>query len=252
MSQVQKVEAAKMTQLNGKERLIVALDVPTMFDALKLVEELKDEVGMFKVGLELFTHCGTKLLDELKKLEAPVFFDGKFHDIPNTAAAASREIGRRGVQMFNVHAQGGSEMIRAAQKAAHDAADEAKVPRPILLAVTVLTSISQEILTKDLGITDKVDEVVARYAALAKASGADGVVASAKEVPIIRERVGKDFVIVTPGIRPTWAAEDDQKRIVTPKDAVSMGTDYVVVGRPITRAYDRKDAAKRIAEGLSV
>ena len=119
-----------MTELKGKDRLIVALDVPTMFDALKLVDELNDEVGMFKVGLELFTHCGTKLLDELKKLEAPVFFDGKFHDIPNTVAAASREIGGRGVQMFNVHAQGGSEMIKAAQKAAHEAADAAKVPPP--------------------------------------------------------------------------------------------------------------------------
>jgi len=248
---VQKVEAAKMTELKGKDRLIVALDVPTMFDALKLVDELNEEVGMFKVGLELFTHCGTKLLDELKKLEAPVFFDGKFHDIPNTVAAASREIGGRGVQMFNVHAQGGSEMIKAAQKAAHEAADTAKVQRPILLAVTVLTSISQEILTNDLGISDKVDEVVARYASLAKASGADGVVASAKEVPIIREKVGKDFVIVTPGIRPNWASQDDQKRIVTPKDAVAMGTDYVVVGRPITRASDKRDAARRIAEELN-
>lgn len=249
---MQKVEESKMTKLNGKERLIVALDVPTMFDALKLVDELKEDVGMFKVGLELFTHCGTKLLDELKKLEAPVFFDGKFHDIPNTVSAASREIAGRGVDMFNVHAQGGSEMIKAAQKAAHEAADAAKVQRPILLAVTVLTSISQEILKNDLGISDKVEDVVARYAALAKESGADGVVASAKEVPIIREKLGKDFVIVTPGIRPTWASEDDQKRIVTPKDAVQMGTDYVVVGRPITRATDRKDAAKRIAEELSV
>lgn len=249
---MQETKAAKMIELNGKERLIVALDVPTMDEALALVEELKDEVGMFKVGLELFTHCGTKLLDELKRLEAPVFFDGKFHDIPNTAAAASREIARRGVEMFNVHAQGGSEMIKAAQKAAHEAADMAKVKRPILLAVTVLTSISQEILTNDLGITDQVDQVVGRYANLAFKSGADGVVASAKEVPIIRSQVGSKFIIVTPGIRPAWASDDDQKRIVTPKQAVEMGTDYVVVGRPITRAKDRKDAAKRIAEELSI
>lgn len=249
---MQEVKSAKTRDLQGKERLIVALDVPTMDEALALVHELKEYVGMFKVGLELFTHCGTKLLDELNRLEAQVFFDGKFHDIPNTAAAASREIGRRGVAMFNVHAQGGSEMIRAAQTAAHEAADAAKVQRPILLAVTVLTSISQEILSSDLGITDKVDQVVARYAALAKNSGADGVVASAKEVPIIRERVGDDFVIVTPGIRPEWASSDDQKRIVTPKQAIEMGTDYIVVGRPITRAKDRKDAAKRIADELSV
>jgi len=249
---VQEVKAVKMTELKGKERLIVALDVPTMEEALALVDELRDEVGMFKVGLELFTHCGTKLLDELKRLEAAIFFDGKFHDIPNTAAAASREIARRGVAMFNVHAAGGGEMIKAAQKAAHEAADAANVQRPILLAVTVLTSISQEILTNDLGMTDKVDQVVSRYASLAYKSGADGVVASAKEVPIIRSQIGSKFIIVTPGIRPTWASEDDQKRIVTPKEAVEMGTDYVVVGRPITRAKDRKDAAKRIAEELSI
>ncbi len=248
---MQETKAAKMTELKGKERLIVALDVPSMEEALALVDELKDEVGMFKVGLELFTHCGTKLLDELKRLEAPVFFDGKFHDIPNTVAAASREIAGRGVEMFNVHAQGGSEMIKAAQKAAHEAADAASVKRPILLAVTVLTSISQEILTNDLGISDKVDQVVGRYASLAFKSGADGVVASAKEVPIIRSQVGNKFIIVTPGIRPTWASDDDQKRIVTPNEAVKMGTDYVVVGRPITRAKDRKDAAKRIAEELN-
>ncbi len=240
-----------MTELKGKDRLIVALDVPTMFDALKLVDELKEEVGMFKVGLELFTHCGTKLLDELDKLGASVFFDGKFHDIPNTAAAASREIARRGVTMFNVHAQGGAEMIQAAQKAAHESADAAKVQRPILLAVTVLTSISQEILSSDFGETRRVDSLVVQYAQLAQKAGADGVVASAKEVEPIRKHCGKEFVIVTPGIRPAWASEDDQKRVVTPKQAVEMGTDYVVVGRPITRASDRKDAAKRIAEELS-
>ncbi len=249
---MQEVKAAGMTELKGKERLIVALDVPTMFDALQLVDELREEVGMFKVGLELFTHCGTKLLDELEKLEAPVFFDGKFHDIPNTVASASREIGRCGVAMFNVHAQGGSEMIAAAQKAAADAAEAAKVKRPILLAVTILTSISQEILAKDFGETRQVEALVTHYASLAKQSGADGVVASAKEVEAIRKHCGKDFVIVTPGIRPEWASQDDQKRIVTPRKAVEMGTDYVVVGRPITRANDRKDAAKRIAEELSV
>lgn len=249
---MQEVKAASMTELKGKERLIVALDVPTMFDALKLVDELQEDVGMFKVGLELFTHCGTKLLDELDKLGAPVFFDGKFHDIPNTVASASREIGRRGVAMFNVHAQGGSEMIAAAHKAAQEAAQTAKVKRPILLAVTVLTSISQEILSKDFGETRQVEALVTHYAGLAKEAGADGVVASAKEVEAIRKHCGKDFVIVTPGIRPQWASNDDQKRIVTPKRAVEMGTDYVVVGRPITRAADRKDAAKRIAEELSL
>jgi len=246
------MKAASLSDLKGKDRLIVALDVPTMADALKLVDELQEHVGMFKVGLELFTHCGTKLLDELEKLGAPVFFDGKFHDIPNTVASASREIGRRGVSMFNVHAQGGSEMIAAASKAAHEAAEAAKVTPPILLAVTVLTSISQEILGKDFGETRNVESLVTDYAALAQQSGADGVVASAKEVESIRARCGKDFVIVTPGIRPEWASSDDQKRIVTPRKAVEMGTDYIVVGRPITRANDRKDAARRIAEELNV
>lgn len=241
-----------MTELKGKQRLIVALDVPTMDEALRLVDELKDEVGMFKVGLELFTASGTKLLDELKRLEAPIFFDGKFHDIPNTVAAASREIASRGVDMFNVHASGGTEMIQAAQKAAHEAADAAKVKRPILLAVTVLTSMSQDQLTNDLGIKEEVGSVVFRYAALAQKAGADGVVASPQESSILRQRIGKKFVIVTPGIRPSWAAADDQKRIMTPREAVENGSDYIVVGRPITRAKDRKDAAKRVAEELNV
>lgn len=239
-------------EIKGKERLIIALDVASMDEALALVDELTGEVGLFKVGLELFTNCGTKLLDELKRLEAPVFFDGKFHDIPNTVTAASREIARKGVEMFNVHASGGGEMIHAARKAADEAAALAGVKSPILLAVTVLTSMSQEVLTKELGITEPVEVVVARYATLAKSAGANGVVASAKEVKVIREACGSDFLIVTPGIRPSWASDDDQKRIVTPKQAVELGADYVVVGRPITKAANRKDAAKRVAEELSV
>lgn len=239
-------------EIKGKDRLIVALDVASMDEALSLVDELKGEVGLFKVGLELFTNCGTKLLDELKRLEAPVFFDGKFHDIPNTVSAASREIAKKGVEMFNVHAVGGGEMIRAARKAADESAASAGVKSPILLAVTVLTSMSQEVLSEELGIKENVEAVVARYASLAKAAGANGVVASAKEVKVIREVCGQDFLIVTPGIRPSWASDDDQKRIVTPKQAVELGTDYVVVGRPITKAANRKDAAKRVAEELNV
>ncbi|MBC7997681.1 MAG: orotidine-5'-phosphate decarboxylase [Leptolyngbya sp.] len=238
--------------MKGKDRLIVALDVASMDEALSLVDELKSEVGLFKVGLELFTNCGTRLLDELKRLEAPVFFDGKFHDIPNTVSAASREIAKKGVEMFNVHAVGGGEMIRAARKAADESAAAAGVKSPILLAVTVLTSMSQEVLSEELGIKENVEAVVARYASLAKAAGANGVVASAKEVKVIREVCGQDFLIVTPGIRPSWASDDDQKRIVTPKQAVELGTDYVVVGRPITKAANRKDAAKRVAEELNV
>lgn len=239
-------------EIKGKDRLIVALDVASMDEALSLVDELKGEVGLFKVGLELFTNCGTKLLDELKRMEAPVFFDGKFHDIPNTVSAASREIAKKGVEMFNVHAVGGGEMIRAARKAADESAASAGVKSPILLAVTVLTSMSQEVLSEELGIKENVEAVVARYASLAKAAGANGVVASAKEVNVIREVCGQDFLIVTPGIRPSWASDDDQKRIVTPKQAVELGTDYVVVGRPITKAANRKDAAKRVAEELNV
>jgi len=232
--------------MSGKEHLIVALDVPTLAEAQKLADELREEVGLFKVGLELYSREGLALLQWFQKESLPVFFDGKFHDIPNTVAAASAAVVSHGVAMFNVHAAGGTKMIEAA--AAETA--RAKGKKPILLAVTVLTSMSQQVMNDEIGIAGLVENQVKKLALLAKFAGADGVVASAAEAALIREACGKDFVIVTPGIRPSWAAQDDQARVVTPKDALANGSDYIVVGRPIVKAANRKDAAKRIVEEL--
>lgn len=237
--------------IKAKDRLIVAVDVSNKDEAFKLIDELHEQVGMFKVGLELFSACGTELLDELSRQKISIFFDGKFHDIPNTVQSASRAIAQYGtVAMFNVHAPGGGKMISAAVEGASEGAREHGRQRPVVIAVTVLTSIDESILKSELGISESVETLVERLALLTRKSGADGVVASAKEVPAIRRALGDDFLIVTPGIRPEWSAGDDQKRIVTPKRAIEMGSSYIVVGRPITRAKDRKDAARRIVEEM--
>ncbi len=230
----------------GKEKLIVALDVPTLTEAQHLADELRGEVGMFKVGLELYSREGLGLLSWFSKESLPVFFDGKFHDIPNTVGAASAAVVSHGVKMFNVHAAGGAKMIGAAA----EAAGNANGAKPILLAVTILTSMSQQVMNEEIGIAGQVDAQVKKLALLAQVAGADGVVASAEEAALIRQCCGKDFVIVTPGIRPSWAGHDDQKRVMTPKEAIANGADYIVVGRPIVKASDRKDAARRIVEEL--
>lgn len=230
----------------GKENLIVALDVPSLSEAQKLADELRGEVGMFKVGLELYSREGLTLLSWFQKESLPVFFDGKFHDIPNTVKAASEAVVHHGVRMFNVHASGGSKMIQAAA----DACANANGVKPILLAVTILTSMSQQVMNEEIGIAGQVESQVKNLALLAKSAGADGVVASAAEASLIRKSCGDDFVIVTPGIRPSWAGTDDQARVMTPKDAIISGANYIVVGRPISKAADRIDAAKRIVEEL--
>lgn len=230
----------------GKENLIVALDVPTLAEAQKLADELRNEVGMFKVGLELYSREGLALLSWFSKESLPVFFDGKFHDIPNTVAAASAAVVAHNVKMFNVHAAGGSKMIGAAA----EACAKANGAKPILLAVTILTSMSQQVMNDEIGIAGQVESQVKKLALLSKSAGADGVVASAAEAKLIAEACGRDFVIVTPGIRPSWAGQDDQVRVVTPADAISNGAHYIVVGRPIVKAANRKDAAKRVVEEL--
>lgn len=234
----------------AREKLILALDVATIEEALALVKELREYVGVFKVGLELYARFGTKLLETMKAEEVPIFFDCKFLDIPNTVARASQSLVSHGLTMFNVHAIGGAAMLKATVEVVQKAAQGQKVTAPKILAVTVLTSVSNEILKNELAIDSTTDELVLRLAWLSQHSGVDGVVASAHEVAAIREACGSDFLIVTPGIRPSWAGADDQKRIVTPADAMRNGSDYIVVGRPITRASDRKDAARRIVDEM--
>ncbi|MBF0343818.1 MAG: orotidine-5'-phosphate decarboxylase [Nitrospirae bacterium] len=230
-----------------KQRLCLALDVNTLSEAVRFVETLKDYVGLFKIGFQLFTNEGPKAVEAIKRLGGRVFLDLKFHDIPNTVAAAARMVTALGVDMFNIHASGGSEMMRAAVVAAQEETIRLGIVNPKVLAVTVLTSINDEILSKELIVSNPVRDQVVHLAMLSKEAGVSGVVASPKEIRLIRESCGAGFVILTPGIRPLWSANlDDQKRITTPQDAIALGADYIVIGRPILRSDNPVETSKQI------
>lgn len=228
-----------------RERLIVALDVDTLDQAQALVRRLVGEVGMFKIGKQLFTHAGPQAVRLVQEIGGEIFLDLKFHDIPNTVAKAAVEATRLGVRMFNVHASGSLEMMRMTVKEVRRVCRQEKRRKPIMLAVTVLTSLNQDDLQR-VGVERKVADQVVRLALLTKEAGMDGVVASPHEVADIREACGRRFVIVTPGIRPVTAARNDQQRVMTPRDAVRAGVDYIVVGRPIVEAKDPVAAARSI------
>lgn len=230
----------------AKDRLIVALDVPDADEARLIVSELAGSVGAFKIGLRLFTSAGPDFVRELTSAGEKIFLDLKFHDIPNTVAAAAVEAARLGVWMFNLHALGGREMMLAARKAVDDLCEKEKIPRPILIAVTLLTSMNVPIL-EEVGIDPDIRGRVLHLATLAAECGLDGVVASAKEAQLLRNLSTADrFLIVTPGIRPSDATADDQKRVLTPAEAIRAGSNYLVIGRPIIGASNRRDAARRI------
>jgi orotidine-5'-phosphate decarboxylase len=235
--------------MTNTERLIVALDVDTKVKALELVDKLKKDVKIFKIGSELFTSCGPDIVKEVKDMGCDAFLDLKFHDIPNTVAKSAVSAVRLGAFLFNVHASGGPDMMKKAAEAAREEAKKLKVKKPLVIAVTVLTSMDQNNLKKT-GVDDSMETQVLRLAALAKEAGLDGVVASPAEVASIRSRLGKDFVIVAPGVRPSWAAVNDQKRIATPKEAIAGGADFIVVGRPITEAPDPAVAAKKVLDEI--
>jgi orotidine-5'-phosphate decarboxylase len=230
------------------DRIIIALDVPTKEEGIALVGRLAD-ARTFKVGLELFTAEGPALFRKLKVLRKDIFLDLKLHDIPNTVAGAVRSAYRHGVQMMTVHTSGGREMMAKAAEAARAAADAGQGPKPILLGVTVLTSLKGADL-EEVGMGPDVASQVLRLAGLAKAAGLDGVVCSPQEIEVLRKEYGRELVIVTPGIRPVWAAAQDQKRIMTPAEAVAKGADYLVIGRPITGAPSPNEAFLRIAEEI--
>jgi len=235
----------------AKDRIILALDVPDERQAVMLVEELKDYVGAFKVGLELFASSGPGIFDALRSAGAGrIFCDGKFHDIPNTVAGAARAAVRMGVWMFNVHAAGGSEMMRAAADAAGDEAQKLGIEPPVILGVTVLTSISEHVLHDELSVPVLLENQVTHLAQLSQSAGLDGVVASPHEILSVKAACGPEFLVVTPGVRPKWAAANDQRRIMTPAEAVRNGADYLVVGRAITAAEDRRSASERIISEL--
>lgn len=220
--------------------------MPTAAEALSIVDELKNEVGAFKVGLQLFTSAGPEFVKKLVNTGAKIFLDLKFHDIPNTVAKASVEAARLGVWMFNVHASGGGEMMRQALAEVGEVCEKERLERPLIIAVTVLTSSNNETL-KEIGVAAETQPQVLRLAELTSKCGLDGVVASPLEIEPLRARIASnEFVIVTPGIRPSSATQDDQKRVMTPGEAVSVGADHLVIGRPITAAADRIKAVKEI------
>lgn len=232
-----------------KEKLVFALDVSNFEEAESLVKELKDYVGVFKVGKELFTAVGPDIFKMIIKNGGNVFADMKYNDIPNTVASASRVLVNYDVQIFNIHANGGYEMIKQTREAIDDEAKKLGKNRPILLAVTVLTSLSDEDM-KMMNINETAKEHVLTLAKMAKDAGADGVVCSPQEVTLIKENLGSDFITLTPGIRPAWSVKGDQKRIMTPREAVEKGTNYIVVGRPIKAAENRVEAAKKILDEM--
>jgi orotidine-5'-phosphate decarboxylase len=232
-------------QSSMRERLIVALDVGDLGEVKELIKLLASEVGMFKVGKQLFTHAGPQAVRLIQELGGEVFLDLKFHDIPNTVAKAAVEAIRLGVKMFNVHASGSLEMMRATVKEARRVCHQQNLRKPIMLAVTVLTSLNQDDL-KRVGVDGRVADQVVRLALLTKEAGMDGVVASPHEVADIRSACGRRFVIVTPGIRPRDAGRNDQQRVMTPADAIQASVDYIVVGRPILEAKDPVAAARKI------
>jgi orotidine-5'-phosphate decarboxylase len=238
------------THQTAKNRIILALDVDNDHEALGLVSELKDSVGMFKVGHQLFTAYGPDIVRRIISLGGRVFLDLKYHDIPNTVAKASAEAVKLGVSIFNVHALGGLDMMQAAAEAAQETAHLLKTPAPLLLAVTVLTSMDERSLRRDLKIARSLPRQVAHLARLAQRSGMGGVVASPQEIKLLRRTIRKPFVILTPGVRPAWAGKDDQKRTMTPAEAVQRGADYIVVGRPVLKAKNRKAAVDKITEEL--
>jgi orotidine-5'-phosphate decarboxylase len=237
--------------ISARDRLILAVDSADMADACCLLKELNEYAGVFKIGLQLFTHYGPEILKVFQSAGARIFLDCKFLDIPNTVARAAEEATAHGVQMFTVHASGGRSMLKSAAGAVKETSLKLGTAEPLILGVTVLTSISPPVLSGELNVAGSMEEQVLRLARHCRESGVRGLVASPQEVPGLRRELGCEMVIVTPGIRPEWsAAADDQSRIATPFQAIKNGSDYLVVGRPITGAAHPQDAARRIVDEI--
>ena len=224
-----------------EDRIIVALDVPTKREALELVEKLRDQISFFKIGLQLYTAEGPEIVRAVSSTGSKVFLDLKLHDIPNTVARAVESAGRLGAQMLTIHLSGGSEVIRAATAA--------RASSMLLLGVTVLTSSTEEML-REIGIPDKVADQVLRLAKLGVEAGIDGVVASPHEIKPLRREFDNKIKITVPGIRPTWSEHGDQRRWMTPREALEAGADYLVIGRPITAHPNPSEAVAKILDEL--
>lgn len=229
----------------SRERLIVALDVSSAAQARQIVTSLGESISFYKVGMQLYTAEGPALVRELIASGKKIFLDLKYHDIPNTVAAAVREAGNLGASLLTVHAAGGSKMLRAAM----DAASESN-PAMRVVAVTVLTSMDEDDLS-EVGVPGKLDQQVLSLTALALKAGCHGVVGSAREVRALRASLGNDFLVITPGVRPAGAAHGDQARVVTPAEAFAAGASHIVVGRPITAASNPPQEAERILQEIA-
>lgn len=230
----------------SRDKIIVALDVPTAKEAREIVTELRGLVGAFKIGLQLFTSAGASFVRELVESGNKIFLDVKFHDIPNTVAKASVEVAKLGVWMFNVHALGGSEMLKQTVSEVREVCERENLIQPKIIGVTVLTSSNNETLY-EVGIENETETQVFNLAKLTAKCGLNGVVASPHETKMIRQKIAREnFLIVTPGVRPNFATTDDQKRVMNPSEAVRAGADYLVIGRPILRAENRIESVENI------
>ena len=236
----------EIKSLEAKDRIILALDVDTIEEVEKYVSLLKDYVGYFKVGLQLFTSCGFEAVEVIRKNGGKVYFDGKFQDIPNTVGQTCINLMKRGVNFFNISANGGSKMMANTIAACNNYAKKNDLEQPTILAVTLLSSFGQKTLTNELCVNMNISGYVLKLAQLAKESGLAGVVAPDTDSMQIKKELGDDFIVVCPAVIPTWAIVNDQIRIVSPADAIKAGADYIVIGRPITHAPDPVEAAKLI------
>jgi orotidine-5'-phosphate decarboxylase len=251
-------EANIRKQAGAQGRVILALDVATDSEARGLITSMHGQITTFKVGLELIHSVGLSMVQEVKAAGMACLLDGKFNDIPNTVAGASRAAARLGANMFTVHAMGGTEMMRAAVDAVSDEAHHGAL-RPAVLGVTILTSIDSTVMNSELRIPGSVKEQVAHLAQLAADSGVDGIVCSPWEIADVKASIRDDMIIVTPGVRPVWAKAADQKRFMTPHDAIQMGADYIVIGRPVIHppaeigppARAAELVVKEVSEGLN-
>ncbi|MDA8092112.1 MAG: orotidine-5'-phosphate decarboxylase [Nitrospiraceae bacterium] len=237
--------------MSAKQKIILALDVDNGPAALETVDRFGGRVNIYKVGLELFTAEGPSIVRDIQARGKKVFLDLKFHDIPNTVAKAARTAARLGVFMFNIHASAGSEAMRRARDEVVELSLKENLPRPLLIAVTVLTSQNQDELKTEFGIQHSLRTHVKHLAGLAKNAGLDGVVASGQEVSMIKEHLGGKFLIVTPGIRPSSYPPDDQKRTMTPREALRAGADFIVLGRAVTGQKDPEKALEQIESELA-
>ncbi len=235
---------------SAKERIILALDTDTLEDVEKYTKLLRDYVGFFKVGLQLYSACGYEAVKVIKDNGGKVYFDGKFLDIPNTVAKTCVNLMKNGVDFFNVAANGGSKMMSNTVKLCKETAKHLETEPPTILSIALLSSFGQRTLTEELNISINTVDYVSKIAQISKDCGINGIVAAAGDVKKIKQTLGNEFLVVCPAVRPTWSVVNDQVRVVSPSDAINNFSDYMIIGRPITSAQDPVGAAKMIIDEI--